>query len=238
MRLLLTGLSGTLAPRLAAAATRVGHEVIGWDRVRASTDDTSACRRWLESAAPDAIAHLALGPIAWAEVLAAYADAAGLPMVLTSTAMVFHHEPDGPHAPDHVRTAQDEYGRYKIACEDAVRAACASACIARIGWQIDADGRGKTCSRTWTNGRRAMATSVPAACGARPARSWTTQHMPCSIFCSGARTARCTWTAMRGRGIPSMRSPQRWRGALQGLAGASHRTTTTGTTSAWSVTRR
>ena len=51
--------------------------------------------------------------------------------------MVFHHEPDGPHAPQDARTAQDGYGQYKIACEDAVRSAHAGATIARIGWQID-----------------------------------------------------------------------------------------------------
>jgi dTDP-4-dehydrorhamnose reductase len=51
--------------------------------------------------------------------------------------MVFHHEPDGPHAPGSPRTAEDAYGRYKIACEDAVHAAHPGAMIVRIGWQID-----------------------------------------------------------------------------------------------------
>ncbi len=51
--------------------------------------------------------------------------------------MVFHHEPDGPHAVDAPRNAQDDYGRYKIRCEDAVRHAHAGAMVARIGWQID-----------------------------------------------------------------------------------------------------
>ena len=59
-------------------------------------------------------------------------------MVFTSTAMVFHHEPDGPHQPHHLRTAQDSYGRSKIAAEDAVLAANPLATVARIGWQIDA----------------------------------------------------------------------------------------------------
>ncbi|HEX2013043.1 MAG TPA: sugar nucleotide-binding protein, partial [Roseateles sp.] len=73
----------------------------------------------------------------WAARLAANAARAGLPMLFTSTAMVFHHEPDGPHRPGDERTARDGYGRYKIACEDAVRAAHPGAAIAHIGWQID-----------------------------------------------------------------------------------------------------
>ncbi|ALT78846.1 hypothetical protein AT984_18300 [Paucibacter sp. KCTC 42545] len=51
--------------------------------------------------------------------------------------MVFDHEPDGPHHIDHERTARDNYGRHKIAGEDAITAANPQAMIARIGWQID-----------------------------------------------------------------------------------------------------
>jgi dTDP-4-dehydrorhamnose reductase len=51
--------------------------------------------------------------------------------------MVFDHEPDGPHHVGDARSARDDYGRYKIACEDAIRAASGRAAIARIGWQID-----------------------------------------------------------------------------------------------------
>ena len=41
--------------------------------------------------------------------------------MVSFAAMVFHHVPDGPHARQDERTAQDGYGQYKIACEDAVR---------------------------------------------------------------------------------------------------------------------
>jgi dTDP-4-dehydrorhamnose reductase len=137
MKLLITGLSGTLAPHLAAAARAAGHEVLGWDRAEVPPDDAAAGADWLDAAQPDAIAHLAMGAPAWAARLAAYAATHGRPFVFSSTAMVFHHEPDGPHAPGDERSARDDYGRYKIACEDAVRTAHPGASVARIGWQID-----------------------------------------------------------------------------------------------------
>jgi dTDP-4-dehydrorhamnose reductase len=56
--------------------------------------------------------------------------------------MVFDHVPHGPHAVESVRTAQDEYGRNKIRCEDSIRSANPHAMVVRIGWQIDPDTKG------------------------------------------------------------------------------------------------
>lgn len=142
MKLLLTGLNGTLAPQLARAASAAGVEVVAWDRTRLAPDDSAAAQTWLGAQRPDAIAHLAMGGADWAGRLAAYAAGRAIPFVFISTAMVFHHEPDGPHAVDAPRNAQDDYGRYKIACEDAVRSAHPDATVVRIGWQIDAEQPG------------------------------------------------------------------------------------------------
>ncbi len=131
--MLITGLNGSLAPHLAQAARAAGHEVIGWDRAAVDPEDESAASAWLRAQAPDAIAHLGMGSARFAGWLAARSTH----FVFTSTAMVFDHEPDGPHAVAALRTARDDYGRYKIACEDTVLAASPSAVIARIGWQID-----------------------------------------------------------------------------------------------------
>lgn len=141
-RLLITGLGGTLAPHLARAATDAGWQVLGWDRHRVPVEDAAAVAAHLQASRPDAIAHLALGAVSWGAALAGYATKQGLPFLFTSTAMVFHHEPDGPHRPEDERTAQDDYGRYKIEAEDAIRAACPAARIARIGWQIDERAQG------------------------------------------------------------------------------------------------
>jgi dTDP-4-dehydrorhamnose reductase len=137
MKLLVTGLNGTLAPILARTAERLGFSVVGWDRNRTSTDEGSAGDAWLESERPDAIAHLAMGSPEWARRLALYAAIHAKPLIFTSSAMVFHHQPDGPHGIHAERNAQDDYGRYKRDCEDAILTANPSACVARIGWQID-----------------------------------------------------------------------------------------------------
>lgn len=133
MKILVTGLGGTLAPRLAEAARAAGHEVVGWDRAVVDPEDEAASQAWLSTVAPDAIAHLGMGSARLAGWLAARCER----FVFTSTAMVFDHEPDGPHDVADERTAKDDYGRYKIACEDAILAASRTAAIARIGWQID-----------------------------------------------------------------------------------------------------
>lgn len=137
MKLLLTGLNGTLAPVVARSAMAHGIDVVGWDRAATPPDDVQAAGSWLETQRPDAIAHLAMGSVAWAGLLARYAADRSVPLLFTSTAMVFHHHPDGPHGVGDERNAQDDYGQYKRGCEDAILAACPRACIARIGWQID-----------------------------------------------------------------------------------------------------
>jgi dTDP-4-dehydrorhamnose reductase len=134
LRLLISGLNGTLAPHLAAAARAAGHAVIGWDRAAVDPEDEAASARWLAEQQPDAVAHLGMGSARFAGFLAAHCER----LVFTSTAMVFANAPDGPHDVAAARTATDDYGRYKIACEDAIQAASGSAAIARIGWQIDA----------------------------------------------------------------------------------------------------
>jgi dTDP-4-dehydrorhamnose reductase len=143
MHLLLTGIRGTLAPKVAAAAAVRGWQLTGWDRQRVPPALPDACRAYVDEVGPSAIIHLAMGEESWAGMLAAYAVQAKMPYVFTSTAMVFDHQPDGPHAPGDKRTARDDYGRYKMRCEDAVLAANPAASVVRVGWQIDADAEGR-----------------------------------------------------------------------------------------------
>jgi dTDP-4-dehydrorhamnose reductase len=142
MHLLVTGLSGTLAPRLAQSAKVLGWDVSGWDRKAVPADDSTQAQAELDRLQPDAIAHLAIGSSAWAGLLARHAHQFGLPFLFTSTAMVFDKDPDGPHDVASERNARDEYGRGKIACEDVILGACQHASIARLGWQIDLDPAG------------------------------------------------------------------------------------------------
>lgn len=171
MNLLITGLRGTIGPVLARRAGARGASVCGWDRSRTDPEDREASRLFLDTAKPDAIVHLANGSPGWAGSLAAYAAAREIPFLFTSSAMVFHHEPDGPHAPGDPRTAEDAYGRYKIACEDAVRTAHPGAMIARIGWQIDPHQPGNNMF-TQLDRRQTQEGFVPASTLWRPACSF------------------------------------------------------------------
>lgn len=110
---------------------------MGWNRSIVEPDDAKASQAWLEAVRPDAILHLAVGSVGWCSLLAGHAAANDIPFVYTSTAMVFHHHPPGPHELGSERTAQDDYGRYKMACEDAILSSNPAAAVARIGWQID-----------------------------------------------------------------------------------------------------
>lgn len=142
MRLLVTGLNGTLAPVLARQAEAQGLSVIAWDRGTTPPEDAEASQAWLDAQRPDGVAHLATGSVEWARQLAVYAARRSVPLLFTSTAMVFHHVPNGPHRAGDPPNAQEPYGRYKRDCEDAILAAYPEACVARIGWQIDPTQRG------------------------------------------------------------------------------------------------
>lgn len=138
----MTGMSGTVAPRFAGAARSAGHEVVPWIRAEVPPDDADACQRFLEEQRPAAIVHMAFGAESWAGLLAGHARHAGIPVVFTSTTMVFAQRPDGPYTIASPRTATDGYGAYKIRCEDAVWQANPDAMVARLGYQIDPDGVG------------------------------------------------------------------------------------------------
>ena len=140
LRLLITGLTGTLGPVVATAAQAQGHTVLVADH-RAPGFDWAATWARLQ---PDGALHLGMTDADTSGLLARLAAQAGVPFLFTSTAMVFDHEPDGPHHPDDDRNARDDYGRMKRASEDAVRAGHPGASIARLGWQIGPGAQGNT----------------------------------------------------------------------------------------------
>ncbi len=136
MKAIITGMNGTVAPVLAAVLQSQGYETTPWNRALVPPEDEAAGLAFLEREKPDWICHLALGSERWAEFLAQYAKEQGLGFLFTSTVMVFSNRPDGPHRVGDERTSQDDYGRYKIRCEDQIQAVSDEAIIARIGWQI------------------------------------------------------------------------------------------------------
>lgn len=204
LRLLITGLGGTLAPVLADVARTQGHLVLPWDRHTPGFDPAAA----FAALRPDAVAHLGLSDAATSAQLAGLAARAGLPFLFTSTAMVFDHQPDGPHRPGDERTARDDYGRMKVASEDAVLAAHPQASIVRLGWQIGAQATGNTMlaaldrwqaeqgevavSRVWIPACSSMDDTAPALLGllhepgthhldANAAEAWTMAEIAAAL---------------------------------------------------------
>ncbi|WP_189000519.1 sugar nucleotide-binding protein [Deinococcus roseus] len=142
MKVLITGLKGTLGPVVARVFEQQRAEILSWDRSIVDPENTEATAQYLEALQTEAIVHLAMGSERWAAQLAGYAAKQHIPFVFTSSVMVFDDEPDGPHHPADPRTEKDGYGTYKVRCEDAILATNKNAIIARIGWQIDPSGEG------------------------------------------------------------------------------------------------
>lgn len=140
-RVLITGLNGTLAPVLAESFVNLGIDVVGWDRSRFAPEDPNSLHRLVEAHQPQALCHLATGSPDWARTLAAGCQQLAMPLLFTSTAMVFDAQVDGPYSTSSQANPQDDYGRMKLASEQSIRQAYPQALIARIGWQIG-DKRG------------------------------------------------------------------------------------------------
>ncbi|USD65347.1 sugar nucleotide-binding protein [Vibrio sp. SCSIO 43136] len=141
-QLLLTGLSGTLGPKVAEQFKSRGWEVIAWDHHQHNPDDEQAREAFWQQHQIDAVCHLAMGSEAWAGWLAKKAKQQQIPYLYSSTAMVFSHKNDGPYDITHPRDGEDEYALYKIGCEDTIWRNNPNAMIARIGWQFHPNAKG------------------------------------------------------------------------------------------------
>lgn len=141
-RLLITGLHGTLAPVVAELATGQGYDVIAWPRHVVPPDDLHEGGLFLSRMDLCGIVHLAYGSENWAGLLSRFAGENRIPMVFSSTAMVFSNRRNGPYTIDDVTDSNESYGQYKIRCEQAVRGANSKSCVLRLGWQINENGIG------------------------------------------------------------------------------------------------
>ena len=172
---LITGLRGTVAPKVAARVAELGGVVVGWDRDRVPPDDVAAGEAYLAEVDPVGIFHLGMGAEAWAGRLAEHARERDLPCVVTSSVSVFGDapdDPDGPFRPSDTPTARDDYGSYTARCEVAVRAAYPGAAIARIGWQAHPDGVGNNMVAQLAAQAEASGGTIRASRAWRPAASW------------------------------------------------------------------
>lgn len=136
MKIIITGLNGTVAPAVAQQLQSRGHEVVGWNRADISPDDPEQVKQFLEKVQPAAVLHCATGSPVWAEMLAHWCGANGVKFLFTSTVSVFSWAEPGPFGLEKRPDATDEYGRYKMECEERIQQSNPQAIIARLGWQI------------------------------------------------------------------------------------------------------
>jgi dTDP-4-dehydrorhamnose reductase len=136
MLAIVTGMNGTVAPYVGQALEAQGYRVLPWDRTRYPTEDDDLGQRFLDSARPDRLFHVGMGPPEWAGFLAAACRERGIRFLYTSTVSVYADRPTGPITPETEPDGTSEYARYKLESERQVRESNPEAVIARIGWQI------------------------------------------------------------------------------------------------------
>jgi dTDP-4-dehydrorhamnose reductase len=164
MRLLVTGGAGMLGQAVAAAATRLGHDVVALSRAELDVTDADHVRRVVAAAEPRAVVNCA----AWTDVdgaetaeaaatavngdgagnVARAAAEVGARIVHVSTDYVFdgerEHAGGGAGEPwiesDPVNPL-GAYGRSKLAGEEQVAAATPEHAIVRTAWLYGAGGR-------------------------------------------------------------------------------------------------
>jgi dTDP-4-dehydrorhamnose reductase len=136
MRVLMTGLHGTVAPVVASYLAFRGHVVVPVDRDLVDIEDDKAISGLIEESNPDWIFHLGMGSVEFTQTLVRHAKARGIRFLYTSTVMVFDGNGQGPYDIHVVPEPQSDYGKYKYESELAIRNINPDASIIRLGWQI------------------------------------------------------------------------------------------------------
>jgi dTDP-4-dehydrorhamnose reductase len=157
MRLLVTGGAGMLGQAVAAAATRLGHEVVALSRAELDVTDADHVRRVVAAAEPRAVVNCA----AWTDVdgaetaeaaatavngegagnVARAAAESGARVVHVSTDYVFDGTKREPWLESDAVNPIGAYGRSKLAGEEQVAAATDEHAIVRTAWLFGAGGR-------------------------------------------------------------------------------------------------
>lgn len=133
---LLTGMNGTVAPVLAATLSSRGFDTAAWNRQAVSPDDPDAVAHFIGDVAPVALVHCAMGSPLWATGMAQACAANNVRFLYTGSVSVFGSHQRGPFTVESVPEPDDDYGRYKLECEQHVLAANPEARVVRLGWQI------------------------------------------------------------------------------------------------------
>lgn len=154
MKVLVTGLRGTVGRALEAELRAGGHEVVGWDRASVPIDRYHEMDRFVAETAPDAVVNLAIASQptgrdreGWLvnhdlpSELAWICRGRGLRFLHTSSVMVFSPAAAGPFTIESTPDAEHGYGYEKRVAEARVFYQYPEATVVRLGWQIgDAAG--------------------------------------------------------------------------------------------------
>ncbi len=119
-----------------------GWNVLEWNHHQIPPDDLQQSEQFWQQHHIDAVCHMAMGSEAWAAWLGEHCKRHNIPYLFVSTAMVFDATKNGPYGIFEERNTQDDYGKYKVRCEDAIWQANPDAMVARIGWQLHHQAEG------------------------------------------------------------------------------------------------
>ncbi|SFB09472.1 MULTISPECIES: sugar nucleotide-binding protein [unclassified Bacillus (in: firmicutes)] len=136
MKAMITGMNGAVAPFVYKELLKRGIEVIVWDRSKVPTDDAQVVYDYIKETNPDVFFQIATGPVEWLQYIAKATNELGIKLLFTSTVSVFSEKGTGPYTVESTPNAEEDYGRYKIECEETVRKYHQNAVILRLGWQI------------------------------------------------------------------------------------------------------
>lgn len=149
MSVVVTGASGTVGRHLVARLQEMGRQVLSWDRIQVPPTDSEAVFGHLLRVRPEAVYHLGIASrptgldneawrvnVEWAQQIAVSCRELKIPMIFTSTVMVFADSPGGPFDANSEPDATEGYGFEKRTAEEVVRLNCPKAHVVRLGWQI------------------------------------------------------------------------------------------------------
>ncbi len=137
MKVLLTGISGTLAPFVSEELRRKGHEVRHWARYDVDLSNKLEIIEFIAKEAPEYVIHLATGPELWLEGIIIALKKKHIPLIWTSSEAVFGKEQIGPFSMDLDPKPEDDYGKYKRHMEKMIMESYMEKThILRLGWQI------------------------------------------------------------------------------------------------------
>jgi dTDP-4-dehydrorhamnose reductase len=136
MKILMTGLHGTVAPVVATYLSIHSHIVIPFDRDLIDTENKEKVTSFIKEVSPDFIFHLGMSSIEFTKLLVETSKRLGIIFLFTSTVMVFDGNEIGPYETNVIPKPKSEYGMYKYQCEKAILEIDKDAYIIRLGWQI------------------------------------------------------------------------------------------------------